>query len=241
MTYDYSILIVDDEEDIRFFLTKMLEQMNVQVTCAINGDDALTKIRETFYNIILLDLNLGGRIDGLRVLEFSKGRWPDTAVVILTAFGTMNSALSAIREGVDGFLLKPTEPAELEQILFDIFKKQKTRVALQEQKKSTSILCYKDLCIDFDKQIAILDGTLLKLPPSEFRLLSHLIKNPHRVITTKELVKIVLDYEVSDQNEARKIIKWYIHHLRKKIKDNSTNPKYIVNIRGIGYTLGEKN
>jgi len=106
-------LVVDDEKGVRFFLEETLRRAGHEVVAATSGEEALERLRETPFDLALVDLKLGGRIDGLRVLEAVRWRWPATAVVILTAHGSLDSALAAIREGVDGYLLKPVEPDEV--------------------------------------------------------------------------------------------------------------------------------
>ncbi len=82
---------------------------------ASDGTEALDLLRETLFDVAVLDLNLGGRVDGLRVLEALRWRWPSTAVVILTAHGSLESAMEAIRHEVDGYLLKPAKPPEVRE------------------------------------------------------------------------------------------------------------------------------
>ena len=108
-------LIVDDEDALRFFIQETLRRAGINSAGAASGEQALDLLRDQRYDLAILDLMLGGRVDGLKVLEAIRWRWPDMAVVILTAHGSLESAMAAIREGVDGYLLKPVEPAELRQ------------------------------------------------------------------------------------------------------------------------------
>ena len=113
MTEPMRTLVVDDEEGIRFFVERVLQSEGHTVATAASGDEALDRLRDEHYGLIMLDLHLGGRVDGLRVLEAVRWRWPDTVVLILTGHGTLDSAVAAIREGIDGYLLKPIEPEDL--------------------------------------------------------------------------------------------------------------------------------
>ena len=233
------VLVVDDDAGIRFFLTETLEQAGYNVTTADRGGDALDKLRDTPFDLVFLDLNLGGKTDGLRVLEMAKWRWSQIAVVIFTAHGTMDSALTAIQEGVEGYLLKPATPAEVRDAAQKALSRRKATINESKPKESVRTLEHGKLFLDLDKHLATLDENPIELTSSEFRLMAHFMENTQRVSTPRELVKIARDYDCTDDREAREIIKWYIHRLRQKTEVGSSAPEYIVNIRGVGYRLGE--
>jgi DNA-binding response OmpR family regulator len=77
----------------------------------------------------------------------------------------------------------------------------------------------------------------LELTSSEFRLLTYLMENDHRVVPPAELVRVVRQYECEHVQEARDIIKWYIYRLRRKLEPNPSRPRFILNVRGVGYTF----
>ena len=95
------MLVVDDEEGIRATLKGALQRGGALVATACSGEEALDLLRDTAFDAAVVDLHLGGRVDGLRLLEAIRWRWPKTAVVILTGQGSLDSALVAIREDVD--------------------------------------------------------------------------------------------------------------------------------------------
>ena len=231
------VLVVDDDAGIRFFLTETLEQMGYEVTTANKGEAALDLLRDTAFDLIFLDLNLGGKTDGLRVLEMAKWRWQNIAVIIFTAHGTMDSALTAIREGVEDYLLKPATPAQVRDAAQKALSRNKASFNGIKPKESARTLEHGKLCLDLDKHLAKLDDKPIELTSSEFRLLAHFMENTQRVSSPYELVKIARDYDCTDEREAREIIKWYIHRLRKKI---GIEPS-VINVRGVGYRLGECN
>ncbi len=233
-------LIVDDEPGICFFLKETLERAGHRVVTVHSGEDALARLRNTFFDLVLLDLHLGGQIDGIRVLETAKWRWPETAVIILTAYGSLDTALVAIREGVDGYLLKPVGPADVRGAVQKALSRRTINISQPSREEKESVLHYGVLSLDIDKHLATHDGHPLALTPGEFQLLAYLMKHRQRAITPRELVRVVREYEPDTEQEAREIIKWYIHRLRQKIEPDPSNPQYIVNIRGVGYTFGRQ-
>ena len=231
-------LVVDDEEGVRFYLAETLRQEGHQVVAAESGEEALDSLRETSYDLVILDLRLGGRADGMRVLEAIRWRWPETVVIILTAYGTLDSAMAAIREGIDGYLCKPAPPETVRKEIRDALRRRRKLVDAARGQEANKIIEAGPFRIDVGKHIAAVGDTPLDLTPQEWILLLHLIENRDRVLGPEELVSVVRDYEPEDLYEARQIIKWYVHRLRKKVEPDPSNPRYIVNIRGVGYTFG---
>jgi DNA-binding response OmpR family regulator len=232
-------LVVDDEEGVRFFLEETLRRAGHVVTTASSGEKALDRLRETPFDLVVLDLKLGGRVDGLRVLEAVRWRWPETVVVILTAHGSLESAMAAIREGIDGYLLKPVEPDGLRKAVQEALDRRKRVARIQEQQQEEQFLQRGPFCVELNKHLVTLDGRPLDLTTREFTLLVHLMQNAHRVVPPRELVQVVGQYESVDPYEARQIVKWYIHRLRRKVEPDPSSPRYILNVRGVGYRFRE--
>jgi DNA-binding response OmpR family regulator len=239
MTEPIRTLVVDDEEGPRLFFEETLRLEGYAVTGASSGEQALERLRDTPFDLIVLDLRLGGRVDGMRVLEAVRWRWPDTAVVILTAHGSLESAMAAIREGVDGYLLKPIEPADLRQAAGEALERRKALRQMHDEVQQAQTLQHGPFSVDQRKHLVTLNGEPLDLTPQEFNLLAYLIDNADRTVSPKELVRAVRHYEPDHMYEAREIIKWYIHRLRRKVEPDPAKPRYILNVRGVGYRLGE--
>jgi len=235
-------LIVDDEASIRFFLSQTLRRAGHEVKEAATGEAALAVLRDTPVDLALLDLKLGGRVDGLRLLEAIRWRWPAAIVIILTAHGSLDSALTAIREGVDGYLLKPAESEEILQTIQEAIDRRRRGEPSAEGKAEppTGVLSYGSITIDPDRYLVTLNGEPVTLTPSEFKLLHYLMEHSGRVLAPMELVRVVQGYDADYPYEARQIIKWYVHRLRSKIEPDPAHPRYILNVRGVGYTFGER-
>jgi len=228
-------LVIDDEERIRYFLTKTLERVGYVVVTASSGEEALDMLRDTAFDVAIVDLNLGGHVDGLKVLEAIRWRWPGMAAVILTAYGSLESAMAAIREGIDGYLLKPAKPEEVREAVKQALER---RGSLQKAEESR-IVQRGPFSVDLEQHLATRDGETLDITPQELRLLVHLMQNAPRVIAPPELVRVVREYDPEDLYEARQIIKWYIHRLRQQVEPDPSNPQHIMNVRGVGYKFKE--
>ncbi len=239
MSKPIKALVVDDQEGIRFFLEQTLRRSGYAVELAADGKEALECLRNTPFDVAIVDLNLGGRIDGLRVLEAARWRWPKMAVVILTAHGSLESAMAAIREGVDGYLLKPAEPQEVRRAVQEALERRK-KMADAQEKKDTHTLQHGPFCVDMQKHQATVNDELLDLTPQEFKLLVHLMENAPQVIAPPQLVQVVRDYKPDSMHEARQIIKWYIHRLRRKVEPDPSNPRHVLNVRGVGYRWADE-
>jgi DNA-binding response OmpR family regulator len=228
------ILVVDDEERIRLFLVETLQRVGHTVTAVGSGEEALQTLQDTGFDLAILDLRLEGRIDGQRLLEAIRWRWPSTLVIMLTAHGSLESAVEAIREGVDGYLLKPVRPDEVRRAV-DEAKARRQRLTVSDQEEEAAHLERGPFHVDLERHEARLEGQLLDLSPRDFALLALLMQSAPRVVEPKELVQAVRGYGPEHKNEAREVIKWYIYHLRHKVEPDPSQPRYILNVRGVGY------
>jgi DNA-binding response OmpR family regulator len=155
---------------------------------------------------------------------------------MLTAHGSLASAQAAIEEGVDGYLLKPVDPAEVRETIAEAMERRQRVVESHvDTKASQKHLQVGPFFIDRKKYVATYEGQQLDLTRREFKLLVHLIENNQRVVRPPELVRVARDYDPEDIQEARDIIKWYIHRLRQKVEPDPSSPQFIVNVRGVGY------
>jgi len=229
-------LVVDDEPGIRFFVEETLHRSGHDVTTVKSGEEALETLRDTPFDMVILDLKLGGRVDGINVLEAIRWRWPDTSVIILTAHGSLDSALQAIDHGIEKYVQKPLSPQQLRQVVEEVLKEKES--ARQSTKDDRHKILHKGhFEVDEGLHRVKMGEEKLDLTPSEFNLIVHLLRNDDRVITPEELVEVVRGYKPEDVIEARQIIKWYVHRLRQKVEQDSSHPKYILNVRGVGYRI----
>ncbi len=121
---DKSVLIVDDEKNIRLTLSQALEVLNVETDTAANGEEALAKLKEKEFGLILLDLKMPG-MDGMEVLRRVREFRPDIRVIILTAYGTIESAVEAMKLGAVDFIQKPFSPDEIRGLVSRVIDREK--------------------------------------------------------------------------------------------------------------------
>ena len=117
------ILVVDDEKNIRLTLTQALEPLGFPVRTAGDGEEALRQLQESEFRLILLDLKLPG-MDGMEVLRRIRKSWPKLPVVMITAHGTIEYAVEAIKLGAVDFLRKPFSPGEIRELVRRVFARQ---------------------------------------------------------------------------------------------------------------------
>lgn len=122
------ILVVDDEKNIRLTMSQSLEPLDIPVQTAVNGEEALRKLRETPFGLVFLDLKMAG-IDGMEVLRQIKDEWPKIRVIIITAHGTVESAVEAMKLGAVDFIQKPFSPGEIRELATQVLR----REALDEE------------------------------------------------------------------------------------------------------------
>lgn len=112
MDKTYSVLIVDDEEEMRSLLAPMLVQEGYEVATAFDGDDAISQLEKKPYDLLLLDIKMP-HVGGFEVLKFVRAHQPHTRVIMLTAFAELANAMESRMRGADGFIGKPFDPTEV--------------------------------------------------------------------------------------------------------------------------------
>ena len=223
---DRQILVVDDEERMVRFIRLNLEHDGFRVSEAFNGNQAINKIRSNLPDLVLLDVMLPD-IDGFEVLRIIR-EVSSVPVIMLTAKGEEDDRVRGLELGADDYITKPFSPRELSSRVRAVLRRTET------SGPSTHGLIEVDdrLKIDFDRREVWVEGQLVKLRPTEYRLLYHLVQNAGWVISHDQLLAKVWGYEYRDEPHY---VRLYINYLRKKLEKDPSNPKYILTERGIGY------
>ncbi len=219
------ILVVDDEERMVRFIRMNLEQDGYQVVEAHNGKEAIDKLRDT-PDLVLLDVMMPD-IDGFEVLEMIR-QVSSVPVIMLTAKGEEDDRVRGLELGADDYITKPFSPRELVS---------RAKAVLRRTEGATGsmhglIEVDDRLRIDFDRREIWLEGKLVKLRPTEYRLLYHLVQNAGWVVSHDQLLQKVWGYEYRDEPHY---VRLYINYLRQKLEKDPSDPKYILTERGVGY------
>jgi DNA-binding response OmpR family regulator len=255
------IMVVDDEATARVSLAEILRLEGYQVATAASGEEALSLLDKSEpFDLMVLDIKMPG-MSGLKVTELVQERYPSVVIILLTAFGALETAIEAIRKGASDYLLKPAAvPDILESVRNGLAKHQRTQKrqhlvsqlqqtlselaavegaqAVEEEAapQPSRFVQIRDVVVDRQKHIVTQGGKLLDLTPTEFKILTCLMETPDRVWSPQELVRQAQGYE-TDAWGARAIIRVHIRRLRKKMEADPSEPQYILNMRGVGYVF----
>ena len=219
------ILVVDDEERMVRFIRMNLEHDGFQVMEAFNGKQAIDKLRDT-PDLILLDVMMPD-IDGFEVLETVR-EVSNVPVIMLTAKGEENDRVRGLELGADYYITKPFSPRELVGRVKAVLRRTEGISGSMHE----LIQVDDRLKIDFDRREIWLEGKLVKLRPTEYRLLYHLVQNAGWVVSHDQLLQKVWGYEYRDEPHY---VRLYINYLRQKLEKDPADPKYILTERGVGY------
>jgi DNA-binding response OmpR family regulator len=241
-----NILVVDDEPVARQSLTDILRLEGYTVNSVPNGQSAVEYVRTHPVELMIVDLRMPG-MDGLEVVQVVNQISPETEVILLTAFGSTESAVQALRLRIHDYLLKPAPPV---QVVNSVKKGLSRREARLKVRGNPAVADIEDGIAEFQLK----DGThidlsrrqvrkkekVMHLTPAEGRLLRVLIENPGRVYSHRELVLLVQGYDTS-QREAPEILRPLVSRLRHKLEEYPALSDRIVSVRGTGYVYeGDK-
>lgn len=221
-----TILVVDDEERMARFIRLNLEHDGFLVVEAYRGMDALQKYRDSLPDLVLLDVMMPD-IDGFEVLQMIR-EISNVPVIMLTAKGEEDDRVRGLELGADDYVTKPFSPRELVSRVRAVLR----RVDTGSTDSPDVIEVDEHLKLDFSKREIWLDGELVKLRPTEYRLLYHLVKNAGWVLTYDQILSRVWGYEYRDEPHY---VRLYINYLRQKLEKDPSNPIYILTERGVGY------
>lgn len=230
-----NLLIVDDEPIARQSLSDILRLEGYLVTAVANGEQAIEQVRNYSVDLIVLDLKMPG-MNGLDVVQVVNQISPDTEIILLTAYGSMESAVDALRQRVHDYLLKPASPGQILESVRRGLERREARLK-QKEKQDADVpvfLTSDGTEVDLMRRIVQRNGQSESLTPAEGQLLKVFLENPGRVYSHRELVLLVQGYDVS-QREAQEILRPLVSRLRNKLDSFPTLLERIVSVRGTGY------
>ena len=223
-----TILVVEDEPQMREFVVALLESHEYRPVAASSGSEAISLATQYRPDVILLDLGLPD-IDGIDVIRRLR-KWTQTPIIVLSVRDREQDKIAALDEGADDYLTKPFGSGELQA---------RIRVALRhlvqrDSDDESAVVETGDLRVDHARRRAFLDGAPLELTDTEYRLLSIMIRHVGKVLTYRFLLKEVWGPGYVERNHYVRI---YMARLRDKLKDDPAHQHYIVTETGVGYRL----
>jgi DNA-binding response OmpR family regulator len=224
------ILVVEDEVKIMAALSAYLENAGFDVVTADNGRDAMMVFDNASPDLVVLDLMLP-QMSGEKVCEEIR-KVSRVPIIMLTAKSGEDDKLSGFSLGADDYVTKPFSPRELIARMQSVLRRCNEGIS---PLYNTIGWNDGDLEMDFDSHTVKKKGSNAKLTPSEFKILSCLVKYPSRVFTREELIDRALG---ADFDGFERTIDSHVRNLRGKIEDDSANPKYILTVREVGYKFG---
>ena len=249
------ILIIDDEAAVRDSLSALLTVEGYQTGLAESGEAALEILRDGGFDLALLDIRMPG-LDGVEVMHEMRKYHPETRIIIITGFGSLESAIEAIRTGAQDYILKPYGA---EDILGSIKKalsekEAKTRKEILIDQLTSSLEQLKDMegirtgepparrvvklprgiMVDLERREIWRGSDRVHLTPTESKLLGTFLDNRGRVLSHQELVFMIQDIEVLEE-EAPEVLRPMVSRLRKKMAQFPGVEEWVSNVRGTGY------
>lgn len=219
------ILIVDDQAQIRRVLRTTLIGKGYEVDDARCGEEALEKIRERKYDVILLDINMPD-IKGTEVCRSIRSG-SDVGIIMLTVRNSEVDKVTALDAGADDYVTKPFNTPEL-------FARIRSLLRRNGVASSAQPLKLKDVEVNFEDRQVIVRGRTVHLTPKEFELLQYLATHRNRVVPHRDLLRAVWG---PDYGEELGHLRAYMKLLRKKIELNPNKPKYLLTEPWVGYRL----
>lgn len=220
------VLVVDDEPQMVGIVAYALETQGFDVLTAYDGQQALDKIKAARPDLLVLDVMLP-KVDGFEVCR--RVRESTTIpVILLTAKKEDEDVIQGLELGADDYITKPFNPRE-------VALRAQALLRRAEWSRTQPVIRLEALQIDTDGHCASLDGQPLHLTHNEFRLLVCLARNAGRAISWQSLLKTAWDVE--SWEGGKEMVKTAVYRLRQKLEADPENPRYILTVRSVGYTM----
>ena len=221
------VLVVDDEKLIVKGVRFSLEQDGMEVDCAYDGEEALEKIQNNTYDIVLLDIMLP-KMNGFEVCQQVR-EFSDVPILMLTAKGDDMDKILGLEYGADDYITKPFNILEVKARIKAITRRTSKGI---KQKKDDSIIKASDMTLDTDSKRRHIGDKEINLTSKEFDVLQLLVKNPDKVYSREKLLGLVLGSQYPGDVRTVDV---HIRRLREKIEANPSEPKYVHTKWGVGY------
>ncbi len=221
------ILVVDDEANIRELIKKYASFEGYEVFEAVDGMDAVEKVSNNEYDIIVMDVMMP-ELDGFSAVKEIR-KIKNTPIIMLSARGEEYDRLHGFDLGIDDYVVKPFSPKELMMRIAAIMNRYRSAIVTNQ-----NVFTFGDLKIDYDARIVTISDERIELTPKEYELLTYLIKNENIAVTRETLLTKIWGYDFFGDDRT---LDTHLKSLRKKIGVYGQN---IITLRGVGYRFETK-
>lgn len=228
-----SVLIVDDETDIRDLIAYNLKEAGISVSFAATGSEALKKLSSSPFSLVLLDIMMED-MDGFEVLRRMRAKLLDTPVILVSARHEDISKIHGLGLGADDYVTKPFSPQELVARVKAHIRRFRQMMSISESREPVT-LEYCSIRLEPANQIVHIHEKPIQLTATESILLRALMTSPNRPLAKANLFRQVWGLHRFDEN----ILNVAVNRLRQKIEDDPKNPRYIQTVWGLGYRFTE--
>ena len=223
------VLLVEDEENLRDALKLNLELEGYETTSVGDGAEALKKVGDEYYDLIILDVMLP-ELDGITVDENIRLQNNEVPILRLSAKSSSADRVLGLKKGADDYL---TKPFNLEELLLRVKKLINKNKRIQDKETIGEIFEFGNNKIDFKAQTATnYRGNFIELSKKEVMLLKLLVENNNEVVTREKILQSVWGYNVYPTTRT---IDNFILNFRKYFEEDSRNPRFFHSVRGVGY------
>lgn len=228
-----SILLVEDEENLHEALKLNLELEGYEVTSAFTGSEALQKVQDEYFDLLILDVMLP-ELDGISVTETIRVQNNEVPILILSAKNASSDRVLGLKKGADDYL---TKPFNLEELLLRVQKLIDKNKKMLDKDSVGDTYSFGNNVVDFKAQEAVTkSGERIQLSKKEAMLLKLLIENKNEVVPREKILQTVWGYNVYPTTRT---IDNFILNFRKYFETDSRNPEYFHSVRGVGYKYTE--
>lgn len=227
-----NILVVDDEKLIVKGIKFSLEQDEMKVDTAFDGEDALRLAHAKTYDLIVLDLMLP-KLSGLEVCQQIR-EFSSVPIIMLTAKGEDLDKIMGLEYGADDYLTKPFNILELKARIKAILRRSRVNAPTEEMSPGGKVLSVRDLRIELDSRRVFVGEREIGLTAKEFDVLQLFMENKGKVYSRESLLNIIWGY---DSQVDMRTVDVHVRRLREKVEQNPSDPEYIFTKWGVGYYL----
>ena len=228
-----NILLVEDDPEITKLLKLHFDSQAYLITSCLSGEEAIKKIEENKFDLVILDITLPG-INGMELCKIFRKNDAAIPLMMLTSHSEETDKVLALELGADDYVTKPFGILELMARTKALLRRGNKNPAIENN--DIEVVTFKDLVIDAGKRRASLKGERLDLTPKEFDLLLLLSRNPGKTFSRNELLEIIWGVAFEGYEHT---ITSHINRLRIKIEPNLQRPQYILTSWGTGYRFSE--